>query len=78
MEFMYFYQEEAVSTLSGKALELVDQFIYLGRNISSSESDAITHLVKVQTDIDRLSIISNRSDKIKGDFFQAVAVSILP
>ena len=56
-------------------LGLVDQFTYLGSNISSTE----IYLAKVWNVFDRLSIIwkSNPSDKIKWDFFQAVAASIL-
>ena len=36
---MYFKQEGALSTLSGKPLKLVDQLTYLGSNISSTESN---------------------------------------
>ena len=63
---MYFQQEGAISTLSGKALKLVDQFIYRGNNISSIESDVNIHIGKVWTAI-----------KIKQNFFQAVEVSVL-
>ena len=42
--------------------------MYLGSNISSSESDVNIHIANAWTDIDRLSIIkkSDLSDKIKG------------
>ena len=71
-EFMYF---KAISTLNGKPLKFVDQFTYLGSNISSTENDVNISLVKAW----RLSINwkSDLSDKIKRDFFQAVVVSIL-
>ena len=36
---MYFKQEEAITALNDKPLELVDQFTYLGSNISSTEKD---------------------------------------
>ena len=39
-EFMCFKQDAAISTLNGKPLKFVDQFIYLGSNISSTERDA--------------------------------------
>ena len=39
MEFMYFKQDGDISTLNGKPLKLVDQFTYLGSNITSTESD---------------------------------------
>ena len=38
-EFMCFNQDDGISPLNGKPLKLVDQFIYLRRNISSTESD---------------------------------------
>ena len=54
---MCFAQDGAISTLNGKALKLVDQFMYLNSNISSTESDVIIHIGKVWTAIDRLFII---------------------
>ena len=75
---MYFKQEEAISYLSFKPLKLVDQFQYLGSNISSTESDVNICLVKVWNDLDKLLIRRKPdiSNKIKRVFFQAVAVSI--
>ena len=75
---MYF-KWGAIFTLSGRPLKLVDKFIYLGSNISSTESDVDICLANVWTAIDRLSVISKSdiSNKIKWDFFQAVSVSIL-
>ena len=48
-------------------------------NISSTESDVNIHLAKAWTSIDRQLMIwmSDLSDKIKCDFFQAMAVSII-
>ena len=70
--------KKIISTLSGKPLKLVDQFTYLGSNISSTESYVYIRQVKVWNAIDRLSIVWNSdiSDKIKRDFFQVVTVSI--
>ena len=59
IDFISFTQKRAISSLSGKTLKFVDQFIYFGSNISSTESDV------------------NIGNKIKRDFFQAVAVSQL-
>ena len=56
-EFMCFNQEGAISTLKGNPLKLVDQFTYLGSNISSTERDANICIAKVLTTIDRQSII---------------------
>ena len=39
-------QKRAISTLSGRPLKLVDQFTYLGSNISSTEMDDHIHLPK--------------------------------
>ena len=40
-EFMCFKKEGAFSTLNGKCLKLVDQFTYLGSNISSTERECV-------------------------------------
>ena len=78
-EYICFKQEGAIFTLSGKLLNLVDQFPYLSSKISSTENEVNICLVKAWKAIDRLLIIwkSDVSDKIKRDFLQAVAVSIL-
>ena len=41
MEFVCFKQDGAISTINGKCLKIVDQFAYLGSNISSTESNSI-------------------------------------
>ena len=58
---------------------MLDQLTFLGSNISSTESDVKICLAKTWTTIDRLSVTckSDLPDKIKRDFFHAVAVSIL-
>ena len=78
-EFLYFQQNGAISTLSGKPLKLVSQFIHLGSNISSTKFDISIPIGKVWTAIDRLFMIgrSDLSDKIKQEFFQVVAMSVL-
>ena len=72
-------QDGAISSLDGKPLKLADQFIYLGSHISSMESYVNTHKGKSWIATDRLMIIlkSDLSNKIKQEFFQALAVSIL-
>ena len=79
MEYMCFNQEGEISTLNGSSLKLVDKITYLGSSVSSTESDISMCVVKVWTAINRLLIIwkSNLCNKIKGNFFQAVGVSIL-
>ena len=75
-EFMCFNQKRIISTLNGKPQRLLDQFTYLGSNISSTESDVNIYPVKTWNIRDRLLIIwkSNLSNKIKWDFFQAVSI----
>ena len=65
-EFMHFKQEGRISILRGKPMKLVDQFKYLGNNISSAESDVNMSISK-----------SDLSEKLKQDFFQAAFVSVL-
>ena len=76
---MCFNQTGNISTLNGSTLKLVDRFIYLGRSVSSTETDINTRLTKACTPIDRLSVIkkSDLTDKIKRSFFQAAIVLIL-
>ena len=45
-EYVCFKVKEAVSTLSGTPLKLVDLFTYLSSNISSTVSDVNIHLAK--------------------------------
>ena len=69
----------AISIQSCKPLKLVYRFIYLGRNISSTESDMNIRQLLAWNAIDRLSIIwkSDLFDEMKQDFFESLAVSIL-
>ena len=78
-EYMCYNQTGDITTLDGTPLKLVDNFIYIGSNVSSTEKDIDTRLTKAWTAIDRLSIIwkSDLTDKMKRSFFQAAAVSIL-
>ena len=77
---MHFNEERAIYTLRGKILKLMVGFTYFGRNISFILNEANKRLRTGWTAIDRLSIIwqSDIFDKIKRDFFQGVAVSLLP
>ena len=56
-----------------------NKFICLGCNISSAVSSVNICISKVCTAIDRILILwkSDLSDKIKQEFFQAVAVLVL-
>ena len=78
-EYVCFNQTGDISTLNGSSQKLVDKFSYLGRSISSTETDIDTWLAKAWTAYNRLSVIwkSDLTDKIKRSFFQAAVVSIL-
>ena len=69
----------AIFSLNDKPLKLVEQFTYLGSNISATESDANIYIGKAWTVIYRLTAIrqSDHFDKIKWIFFQAIAMSVL-
>ena len=76
---MYFNKDGVISSLNCKALKIVDQFIYLGSNILSTESNVNIYIDKAWTAIGRLMIWwkSDLSDKIKWGFIQAVTMSEL-
>ena len=61
------------------SLKLVDKFTNPGSSVSSTEKDIDMRLTKAWTAIDRLSAIwmSDLTDKMKRNFFQAAVVSIL-
>ena len=42
--FMCFKQDGVISTLNSKPLKLIDEFIYLNSNISSTESNENIHI----------------------------------
>ena len=56
-EFTCQKQNEAISTLNVKIQKLVDQFTYLGSNISSTENNVNICIGKAWTNFNRLSII---------------------
>ena len=56
-ELIWFIQDDPISYQICKPLKLVNQFIYLGTNISSTENDA--SIVKAWSDIERLMTIWN-------------------
>ena len=78
-EFMCFNQNGVIKSLNNKPLKMVDNFIYLGSNISSTESDVNIRIGKAWAAMKNLSIIwkSNLPNHMKCEFFQATVVSIL-
>ena len=76
---MSFKNKSDISTIDGKLLNSVDQFRYLGNNISSTENDVNARIGKAWVAINNLSAMwkSNLTDKLKRQFFQAVVMSVL-
>ena len=83
---MNYYQDESIRWVMIKDRGKMNICCYawyipllIGSSVSSTEKDINTRLMKAWTAINRLSIIwkSDRSDKMKRSFFQAVVVSIL-
>ena len=74
---MCFKEDGVISLLNDEPPKFVDQFIFLGSNISSTKSDVSRFIDKVWTAIDKLSIIwkSDLSDKIKQEFLQVLLYS---
>ena len=72
---MRFNQDGVISSLNGRPLKLVVQFIYFGCNISSTESDVNIYLGKAWVVIDRLSTTweSDLHDKNKTGILLALA-----
>ena len=68
------FKQGVLSNLRDKPLKLVDQFTYLGSNISSTESDVNIDKEKEWIAIDRLSIKwkSGLAEKRKRDFLQVL------
>ena len=78
-EFMSFKKKRNISTRNGKPLKPVEQFTYLGGNISSTDSDVNTRIAKAWSATNKVSVIwrSDLPGKLKRQFFQAVVVSVL-
>ena len=77
-EFMSFKQDEAIISLNGKPLKLVDQFIYLSSNITSTVSDVNIHIGKHGLQLKGYQSYENLiHDKIKLEFLQADDMSML-
>ena len=70
-EYLCFNPRCDILTLNGSSLKLVDKFSYLGRSVSSTETDINTRLAKAGTVIDRLTVVwkLDLTDKIKRSFF---------
>ena len=68
-EYMCYNQTGDISTRDRTLLKLEDKFTYLGSSVASTEKGIDTRLTKTRTAINRLSIISDPTDKMKRSFF---------
>ena len=68
------FNEEDISPLKGGSLKLLGKFMYLASKILSTESDINMRVANALSAKDRLSLMwmSDLSDKIKRNFFQAI------
>ena len=76
---MCYNHDGQITSLNGKDLKKVDQFTYLGSNISSTESDVNIRIGKAWATVNKLSKIwkSNLPARMKRDFFQATVLTVL-
>ena len=59
IKFICFKQGGVISSANGKPMKLAEQTIYLGCNISSTESDSNIRQGKSRSDIKKLIVIRN-------------------
>ena len=78
-KYMYYNQDGAIETLNKVLLKKVDDFVYLGSNIASTEKDVLIRILKAWSALDRLRTIwkSTLAEQIKKSFFRAVVESVL-
>ena len=77
--FMCYNQDGAIEILNKTLLKKVDDFVYLGSNITSTEKDVPIRISKACSALDRLRTIwkSTLPEQIKKGFFRAVVESVL-
>ena len=78
-EYMCYNQDAAIETLNETLLKKVDDFVYLGSNIASTEKDVLIRILKAWSALDRLRTIwkSTLPKQIKKGFSRAVVESVL-
>ena len=78
-EYMCYNQDGPIEALNKNLLKKVDDFIYLGSNIASTERDVLIRISKAWGAIDHSRPIwkSTLPEQIKKGFFRAVVESVL-
>ena len=70
-EYMCYNQDSTIETLNKILLKKIDDFVYLGSNIASTEKDVLIRISKAWSALDRLRVIwkSTLLEQIKKGFF---------
>ena len=78
-EYVCYNQDGEIKCLNGTILKEVENFTYLGSNISSTEKDVMIRIAKAWSALNRLRTIwkSSLPDNLKRNFFRAVVESVL-
>ena len=78
-EFMTNNMNGEIRTLNRTSLKRVNEFVYLGSNISSTERDVDIRIGKAWAALDKLKVIwkSNLPENLKRNFFRATVESVL-
>ena len=78
-EFMPFNQEGSIHTLGGDIVKQVLSFIYLGSEVSDTESDVNIRIGKAWAALNKMKMIweSGLSDGLKRKFFRATVEAVL-
>ena len=78
-EYMCYKQDGPIEALNKTPLKKVDDFVYLGSNIASTETNVLIRIFRAWSDLDRLQTIwkSTPPEQIKKGFFRAVVELVL-
>ena len=78
-EFVKFHQEGDIRLLNNTSIKAVDDFVYLGSNIKSTEKDIEVKKGKAWSALNKLNCIwkSNLSDNLKRQFFRSTVETVL-
>ena len=78
-EFMAYNQDGQIKSVAGNNIKQVDNFVYLGSSIQTTEKDIQIRKAKAWSALNKLDVIwkSNMPSKLKRDFFKATVETVL-
>jgi len=78
-EYINYNHQGTIKTIKNQQLKNVDNFVYLGSNIASTEKDVDMRIAKAWSVVKKLTTIwkSNLSENLKRNFFRATTGSVL-